>query len=275
MDRRIVFGIVLVLISVLCIVSICLVYSTNKALETAITTEPEHLDVSDEILILSGYIGAESVDIMAEPSEDSETVGLLEFNEKIEYKIYNGDWFEITNCGIIGYVSSKYILDEDTGYSSYDQYVLDNVVGYTLYNVPETSGFKSYMDYRTITSKSSAQYKLQNRYAETGDYGIRMVDGRYCVALGSHFTDDVGQYLDLILENGIVIPCVLADQKSDAHTDSDNIVTMHSGCASEFVTDSNFLDDYVKRCGNISVCNDGWSSRVAQIKVYNKNVFDN
>lgn len=247
---------------------------SNEPAELEVYEEVEVLDVSDEILVLNGWIGVERASMMSEPSESSDVVGEISFNEEIEYTIYNSDWFEVTNRDVKGYVSSANILSEDTGYTSYEQYVLDKIIGYTEYDVPSTSGFKSYMDYRTITATSTRQYKLQNRYAEIGDYGIRMVNGRYCIALGSYFTDDVGQYVDLILENGTVIPCVLADQKSDVHTDSNNIVTVHSGCASEFIVGIDSLDYMTKICGDISYCNETWDSPVKTVKVYNKNVFD-
>lgn len=82
----------------------------------------------------------------------------------------------------------------------------EEVINYTTYDIPENRGFKSYMDYRTITSTGSKQFQLQNLYANTGDYGIRMVDDRFCIAVGTHFDAQIGQYLDLILENGSVIP---------------------------------------------------------------------
>ena len=88
------------------------------------------------------------------------------------------------------------------------------------------------MSYKCITSTSSPQYKLQKNKAYTGKYGIRQVDGRYCVAIGSHFTSKIGILFDLILENGIVIPCILSDQKADEDTDSRNIVTKDNDCLS-------------------------------------------
>ena len=101
-----------------------------------------------------------------------------------------------------------------------------------------------------------------------------MVNGRYCIAVGSHFTTEIGQYIDLILANGTVIPCVLGDQKSDRHTDDANIVTLANGCASEFIVDVDSLDYMAKICGNISYCKDEWQPPVVQVKVYDKNVFD-
>ena len=267
-------GIILSLVTVLMITSIYIVYCANKPLEQEVIVEPDSFTVSDEILILSGWVGSENVDIMSKPSESGEIIGSLTFNEKIEYTIYNEGWYKVENLELTGYVPANSVLNEDTGYTSYEQYVLDKIIGYTEYDVPSTSGFKSYMDYRAITSTSSHQYKLQNRYAETGDYGIRMVNGRYCVAVGSRFTSNIGQYFDLILENGTVIPCVLADQKANTHTDSNNIVTMHNGCMSEFVVDSNSLHNCAKKYGDVSRCNENWDSPVSIVKVYNKNVFD-
>lgn len=143
-----------------------------------------------------------------------------------------------------------------------------NAPSYTEYDVPANSGFKTWMSYKTITSKSSPQYILQHTRAYTGDYGIRQVDGRYCVALGSYFTTEIGTIFDLVLENGTIIPCILADQKADIHTDVNNIMTLGSGCVSEFVVDRPALNKMAKRMGDISYCCEEWKSPVVKIRVY-------
>ena len=146
---------------------------------------------------------------------------------------------------------------------------------YVMYSAPATEGFKSYMDYRTITDKTSTQYKLQNEYAYTDkESGIRMVGDRYCIALGSYFTTDIGQYVDIILGNGTIIPCILADQKDDKHTDDMNAVTVDSDCISEFIVDSNVLPDMVRLYGDVSRYDESWEARVTQVQVYDKNIFD-
>ena len=146
-------------------------------------------------------------------------------------------------------------------------------VSYETYDAPENSGFKSFMDYRTITNTESQQYKLQQHYAYTGEYGIRMADSRYIVAIGTYFTSNVGQYFDIILENGTVIPCILGDQKADVDTDENNIITEHNGCMSEFIVDSDMLNDDVKFYGDMSYCSKDWDSPIKTIKVYNRNIF--
>lgn len=273
MEKKTTIAIIAISVLIIIATSSYMLIKVNDSADLEVHNEIERLEVSDEILVLNGWVGVNELPIMSEPSESGDIIGTLSFNEEIEYTIYNGNWLKVENRNVCSYVSSKDILSENTGYASYDQYVLEKIIGYTLYDVPTTSGFKSYMDYRSITSTDSRQYKLQNRYAETGEYGIRMVDGRYCVAIGSHFTSDIGQYFDLILENGTVIPCVMSDQKADKHTDSNNIVTMHNGCMSEFIVDTNSLSDSAKNRGNISYCNDSWNSKVVQVRVYNKNVF--
>ena len=147
-------------------------------------------------------------------------------------------------------------------------------VSHDTYDAPENSGFKSFMDYRTITNTESKQYKLQQHYAYTGEHGIRMADSRYIVAIGTYFTPDIGQYFDIILENGTVIPCILGDQKADADTDSDNIITKHNGCMSEFIVDSDALNKDVKFYGDMSYCLKDWDSPIKTIKVYNRNIFE-
>lgn len=231
-------------------------------------------EINDKMMVLSGWVGVDNLVVHNKPSKSGKVVGYLSFNEEIEYEGFDNKWFKIKYDGKDAYVNSKYILDEDTGYDSYEQYVLDTVVGYTRFYLPNSSGFKSFMDYRAITATGSDQYRLQTLYAKTGANGIRMVNGRYCVAIGSRFSSDIGQYFDLILANGTVIPCVLADQKADVHTDSDNIITEHNGCLSEFVVSTEHLDTTVKQRGNVSYAEEGWNSPVVELKLYNYNAFE-
>lgn len=155
---------------------------------------------------------------------------------------------------------------EETPIDNFEQF-------YTEYQVPSNRGFKSYMSYRAITSKCSLQYKLQS-IAYTGEFGIRQIDGRFCVAIGTFSNATVGTYIDLILENETVIPCVVSDFKADIHTDSTNKVTSHNGCVSEFLIDKTALHSTAKKIGDISYCKEEWKSPVRIIKVYEKNVFD-
>ena len=127
---------------------------------------------------------------------------------------------------------------------------------------------KSYMSYKNITSRSSDQYKLQ-QMAYTGTYGIRQINGRFCVAVGSAYTTQIGQYIDLVLEDGTIIPCILGDCKADEHTDSRNILTS-DGSLAEFVVDVPSLSKTVRYTGDISTACDDWESMITRIIIYDK-----
>lgn len=196
-----------------------------------------------------------AVNVRKGPSTDDDILDTFPINHKVKYANYNDSWYQIKYKDSFAYISKKYISKNKTQY--------------TEYSVPKNRGYKSYMPYTAITSRGSAQYKLQISSAYTGTYGIRQVNGRYCVAIGSHFTSEIGVYFDLVLENGTIIPCILADQKADIHTDAQNIVTVSNGCLTEFIVDSQALDSNAKRIGDISYCNNNWKSPVCKIRVYN------
>lgn len=136
----------------------------------------------------------------------------------------------------------------------------------------KSHGFKSYTHYKAITRKSSLQYKLQRDFAYTGDYGIRQVNGRFCIAVGTGVTKRMGQYVDVILENGTVIPCIVCDQKADQHTKSDKITTAHNKCVCEFYL--GYVLPRIKECGDVSKACLEWQSPVCEFRVYPMNVFE-
>ena len=141
-----------------------------------------------------------------------------------------------------------------------------------IHTVPENRGMKTWMTYR-LFGGSSPQQRLQE-LAYTDQEGFRKVNDRYCVALGSFFTTEIGQCFDLYLENGEIIHCVLGDGKSNKETDKHNIFTNNSNCCSEFLVDPDLIPDSVKRSGDVSYRTDTWQSPVNQIVVYNINVLN-
>lgn len=141
--------------------------------------------------------------------------------------------------------------------------------GYTTKSTPCNNSFKAYMSYKTITNISSSQYKLQQR-ATTGKYGIRTVNGRYCIAVGSYYTTTIGTKIDIVMENSNIIQCVLGDVKADAHTDSLNRANPN-GCIIEFLVDMNTLDKTCKRMGDMSyVPSGGLKGEIKYIRVYDE-----
>lgn len=117
-------------------------------------------------------------------------------------------------------------------------------------NVPKNSGsFKSYMSYKTITSRSSKQYRLQN-IAYTDDYGLRRIDIYFIVATGSYY-GKVGDILRIELDTGEYFLAIKGDMKADIHTDKNNQIA-HDGSVVEFIVDPSKLESLAKRMGNIS-----------------------
>lgn len=175
---------------------------------------------------------------------------------------------------VSGMVSTSEIqvtVNDQTGYTALSNFS-DNAeapVTSLIPFYPAYHGQKTYMDYRTITSTGTYEYKLQNSVAYTNDDGIRMINGRYCIAVGTAFGTRIGQYIDLVLENGTVIHCVMGDTKADEHTDPEHVFTVASGCCSEFIVETKKLNG-VARSGDVSNAHPEWKSAVSKVMVYNK-----
>ena len=185
--------------------------------------------------------------------------GFLNFNEEIDYYIKNDAWGYFTGDDGINY----YFRLEDLS---------DNKNESIDFDIAPYTGAKTMESY-TAFGKNTPQNNLQD-YATTDEKGFRRINGRYLVALGSRFTQNVGQYFDLVLSNGIVIPCMLSDQKADIDTDETNTYTISNEtyCCSEFCVDLGIAESNGTD-GDVSVLNDGWKSQVSQIKVYDYNFF--
>ena len=185
---------------------------------------------------------------------DDNILTVLPKYSQVEYEYYNDEWCFIKYGDTVAYVHRDLISDHEITSNTY----------YAPYN-----RIKSYMPYTAITSRSSAQWKLQ-QVAYTGRHGIRQVNDRYCIAVGSAYTSKIGQYIDLVLENGSVIHCILADQKADKDTNAENTVTEHDGSLVEFIVDSGNIDRSVRRMGDISYAQDNWNSMITQVIVYDE-----
>ena len=193
-----------------------------------------------------------NVNVRTEQNTDSDIVNVLS---------------EYTNVSVRVRDSSNWGMTEDGYYICLD-YLKKGEIEYKIYNLYST--FKSFTDWRLVTATDTPQYRLFRNESYSGDYGIRMVDGRYCVALGSRFGCEIGQKFDIILENGEVIPCVMSDQKSD--DDTDGTYTLDNGCATEFYVDTDILYHPAKFAGDLSKI-PGWNSPVVKIKVYDRFVW--
>lgn len=120
--------------------------------------------------------------------------------------------------------------------------------------VPNTdTSMKTYMDYRTITDKTSEQYKLQQREdVYTDDEGLRRIGDRYMIAIGSFYSKTIGDVLKIKLSGGTIFEGVVSDFKADKHTDSKNQVHKVDKSLVEFIVDVDKLADLPRKMGDMS-----------------------
>lgn len=119
--------------------------------------------------------------------------------------------------------------------------------------------FKTYMDYRTITDKTSAQYELQQS-AWTDDDGFRRINDDYIVAMGTYYSETIGDRFKITFDTDNEITVTIGDIKQDIHTDYfrqytpmyDENGIFFSGNVLEFVVDTKVLPDLPRRLGTVS-----------------------
>ena len=112
--------------------------------------------------------------------------------------------------------------------------------------------FKSYMNYTMITNRTSKQWALQQD-ATTNEDGLRCIDGRPLVAIGTGWGLSVGDYAVVYCANNNKFEVVVGDIKDDAHTMNDNKTTSANSCRCEFIVDTTRLNQTVKNRGNVAV----------------------
>ena len=114
----------------------------------------------------------------------------------------------------------------------------------------EASSFKSFMDYRCITNKASTQYKMQQQ-AYTDENGLRKIGEYFCVAMGTYY-GDLGDTFYVETDEGASWKVILADIKSNSHTDSTNRYTLANRCMMEFIIDTPCVPRSVKSSGTVN-----------------------
>lgn len=153
-------------------------------------------------------------------------------------------------CVIEYYNTSTTSVDAEISPSTY---INGNLYPYNITSVNNVYNayMKTYESYKLFNHNSN-QYRLQ-QMCYTDENGLRYidVDGQryYCCAVGTAVSETIGQLGYLELENGEIINIIVSDVKRNQDTNSDNIVTSHSHCASEFVVDVNSLNSTWKRMG--------------------------
>lgn len=138
--------------------------------------------------------------------------------------------------------------------------------------------FKPYTRYTAYDLKSSQQYKLQKVAWTEKRTGIRIVTDpngvdRYCVALGTAWAGGqpkhIGRCLDVYMDNGAVLHCVLADVKRQEDTvDGANLYGKTNNDVLEFIVDVRKISQAVKTTGNVSNAGLEFLGGVERIEVF-------
>lgn len=123
------------------------------------------------------------------------------------------------------------------------------------------SSFKTYMDYRTITSQSSDQYKYIDRWGWSdydgfmrcdGERDLGITDDYYLIAMGSHYGTEIGSKYRITTDTGNIFYGCLADQKDDSDTNSTHQWSYNDDVI-EFIVDTRKLPNVIKLYGNCNV----------------------
>lgn len=111
--------------------------------------------------------------------------------------------------------------------------------------------FKSWMDYRAITCKTSRQWVIQE-LATTDGNGFRRVKNFYICAMGTQY-GEVGDCFCINLDSGVTIHVIKGDEKQDIHTLNGEGYQGLDGSVLEFIVDSTVLPNEVRTSGDCSV----------------------
>ena len=121
------------------------------------------------------------------------------------------------------------------------------------------TSFKAYMDYSCITDDTTMQWELQQK-AYTNEYGLRKIGTDYCVAVGSYYSETIGERFKITLDSDNEFTVIISDLKKDEHTDSTNRYSpvydengeFYSANVLEFVVDTKQLHSMVITLGTVS-----------------------
>lgn len=121
------------------------------------------------------------------------------------------------------------------------------------------TSFKAYMDYNCITDDTTKQWELQQT-AYTDKYGLRKIGTDYCVAVGSYYSETVGERFKITLDSDNEFTVIISDLKKDEHTDSSNRYSpvydengdFYSANIIEFIVDVEQLHSMVTTLGTVS-----------------------
>jgi len=166
-------------------------------------------------------------------------------------------------------VGVKRVTHEPVKLMPHEALVIESAVAeeqqrYTVFEVPtEENGFKSYMDYRTITDRTSEQYRLQ-QLAWTDKQGFRRYGDLYMIALGTYYSEQCGAVFRITLESGASFEAVVSDIKANVDTDHKN--QHRNGNVVEFIVDSDQISRDCRLMGDMSWAGETFRGKISGIE---------
>lgn len=141
------------------------------------------------------------------------------------------------NCGD-AVMKMAYADASGIAYFVHPAYPASPGMGGETVEVPEGLGrVHTYMGWQSVTSPSSTQFRLREQAGQNFDEeGFARIDGRYVVACTTTF-GDVGDLVDFVQDDGLVLECVIGDIKSRSDEGCNEWGHLDGTCIVEFVVD--------------------------------------
>ena len=200
-----------------------------------------------------------TVNVRKKPNKKSKITSRLYWNDKIKViKKVNKKWYKVKYKKKIRYIYSSYLRKKPYEYKSYSS--------------PSSNTFKSYEDADCITDCTKLSHgRFKKKYRLDYQSGVWMVGNRYCIAVGSYYTNKVGVKIDLVLSsrNGRkhTLKCITADSKADKDTIKNHRVHK-DGSVTEFIVKTSALPRKALLMGDISYAGKQFRGKIVKIKVY-------
>lgn len=127
--------------------------------------------------------------------------------------------------------------------------------------VTSDSTLKTYEDYRAITDTTSTAYQIISQAKHCPD-GTLELDGYKLVAMGQGY-GTAGDRFIITFESGHRLKVMMGDEKKREHT-KDGYCGIY-GDILEGIVDTDLLNDYTKKMGDLNTLND-WSGKIVKIE---------
>lgn len=135
-------------------------------------------------------------------------------------------------------------------------------------STPRGNSIKSFMDYRTITNKSSSQYALQqSNLIYFDEIGLQRLNEDYVVAVGTYYAKEIGDRFKVTMESGYDFTIIVGDFKDDMHTDDTNRQHLLDGSIIEFIVDGDKLPRIGWKMGDVSYLDVKFKGEIKELEV--------